>query len=259
MRAFHNLASVAVLVCASSASAQGIIGKVLSEQGGEAVTAADVQLIDSKGAVRARSVADTAGFFRLIAPLPGKYTVRVASIGFATTNTTALQLDKGLELNIEVRLSTQAVPVEPLRIVAERKYRIGRLAEYYDRADWTKKTGFGKVLMRDDLDRMQGLRTASILRTFPAHAFCQPTILLDGLEIHAEEMDMLDSMIQPDQIERIEFYRSGVEIPIEYQRKAGCGLVMIWSRRDVPNGRPFTWKRMLFTAGLVGGIILISR
>ncbi len=259
MRSSRLFATLALMMCVSSVNAQGIIGRVLNEGNGEAVVAADVQLIDLKGLVRARSVSDTAGHFRLVAPVPGAYTVRVNSIGYAPTNTSALQLDKGLELNIEIRLNTQAVSLEPLRIIAERKYRIGRLAEYYDRADWTRKTGFGKVLMRDDLERMQGVRTTNILRTYPAHGFCRPTVLLDGLEVHATEFDILDSMIPSNQIEGIEFYRSGNEIPIEYQSRAGCGLVMIWSRRDVPDGRPFTWKRMLVALGLAGGIVLISR
>src|SRR6185369_11770038 len=126
-------------------------------------------------------------------------------------------------------------------VVAERKYRVGRLGEYYDRAEWTRKTGFGHVLMRDDLDRMQGARTTSILQTYTFPGRCRSTILLDGLEVHPEDFNSLDSMIPTDQIEGIEIYRGSTEIPIEYQTRAGCGLVMIWTRHDVPNGKPFGW------------------
>ena len=254
------------MLCSSAAAlnAQGIIGKVLNEGAG-AVVAAEVQLLDAKGNIRARSVTDTAGLFRLVAPVPGRYSIRASSIGYATTNTSEVQLDKGIELKTEVRLSTSPVPVQPLNIVAERKYRVGRLGEYYDRADWARKTGFGRVLMRDDLERMAGVRTTSLMQMYPPRAGCTPTVLVDGLEVHPDEFDRrrgfssLDSIIPSDQIEGIEFYRGGVEMPVEYASRAGCGLVMIWTRRDVPNGRPFGWKRALITAGLVGGLILLTR
>jgi hypothetical protein len=240
-------------------SGQAIIGKVLNDSNGEPIAVADVQLLDMQGTTRARAVSDTAGLFRLVAPVPGKYTLRAALIGYATTVSKPLELKEGLELNIEVRLNTQAVPHEPLRVVAERTYRVGRLGEYYQRASWTRKSGFGHVLMRDDLERMRGATTSSILRRYPPRAQCAPVVLLDGLRLAPEEMSLLDAMARPEDIEGIEFYRGGNEIPVEYATRSNCGLVLIWTRQDVQNGRPFTWKRLLIALGLAVGIVAFSR
>ena len=70
---------------------------------------------------------------------------------------------------------------------------------------------------------------------------------------------MLDSMVRPEDIEGIEFYRGGNEVPIEYATRSSCGLVLIWTRTDVQNGRPFSWKRLFIAAGLVAGIIAFSQ
>jgi hypothetical protein len=238
---------------------QTIIGKVLNDSNGEPIRVVDIQLLDAQGTSRARVVSDTSGQFHLVAPVPGKYSLRAALIGYATTVSKPLELKQGLELHIEVRLNTQAVPHEPLRVVAERTYRVGRLGEYYQRASWTRKSGFGRVLMRDDLERLRGATTSSILRRYPPRAQCSPVVLLDGLRLSADEMSLLDSMARPEDIEGIEFYRGGNEIPIEYATRSSCGLVLIWTRRDVENGRPFTWKRLFIALGLVAGIVAFSR
>ena len=253
------LFACALLLTVRAAGAQTIIGKVLDDASGAAIKVVDVQLLDAQGTPRARAVTDTAGLFRLVAPVPGRYTIRASLIGYTTTVSHVLDLKQGLELNTEVRLNTQAIPHEPLRVVAERTYRVGRLGEYYQRASWTRKTGFGKVLMRDDLDRMRGASMTAILRTYPARGRCAPTILLDGLRVNPDEMSLLDSMARPEDIEGIEFYRSGTEVPIEYANRAECGLVLIWSRQDAANGRPFTWKRFFIAVGLAAGILAFSR
>src|SRR5262245_40032911 len=63
---------LALCSSAGALNAQGIIGRVRNEGAG-AVVAAEVQLLDAKGNIRARSVTDTAGLFRLVAPIPGRY------------------------------------------------------------------------------------------------------------------------------------------------------------------------------------------
>ncbi|MGH7460302.1 MAG: carboxypeptidase-like regulatory domain-containing protein [Pseudomonas sp.] len=241
------LCSAAGLLSAGAASAQSIIGQVLDETTGTPVTAAEVVLLDRSGGARGQSLADSAGWFRLAAPVPGHYRVRASSLGYARIETTEFNLEKGVELHLEVRLSSAAVPHEPLRIVARRPYRVGRLSEYYDRATWTRRTGLGRVYMRDDIERISPFDVSQIIRMVPTRVGCQMTYMLDGLEI---DLDALNSLIRPEEVEGIEIYRGVTQIPIEYTHRAGCGLVLVWTRTDPPGMRPFTWKRVLFGAGL---------
>lgn len=236
-----------LLLSAQSALGQVIIGQVFDETAGTAVTVAEVVLVDRAGVLRAQSLADSAGWFRLVAPVPGHYRVRASSIGYTQLETVEVNLEKGVELHLELRLSSAAIPHEPLRIVARRAYRVGRLAEYYDRAQWTRRTGLGRVFMRDDIERLNPYHLSALIRMTPARISCPYTYMLDGLEI---ELDVLDSMIRPEEVEGVEIYRGSTQVPPEYMNRAGCGLVLIWTRLDPPGMRPFTWKRLLLGAGL---------
>src|SRR5262245_4783342 len=80
-RALWLTCACAFLVVAP-VTGQTIIGKVLDDSNGAPIRVADVQLLDTEGTARARAVSDTAGLFRLVAPVPGKYTLRAALIGY---------------------------------------------------------------------------------------------------------------------------------------------------------------------------------
>src|SRR5687768_15016685 len=78
--------------------AQSIVGRVVDHNTNTAIVAGDVHLLDRTGMVRARSIADTAGWFRLVAPVPGTYRLRAASLGYSTVESIELALDKGVEI-----------------------------------------------------------------------------------------------------------------------------------------------------------------
>ena len=245
-----------LLFWADQLSAQVIIGQVFDETTSTAVRAAEVQLVDGNKQLRARALTDSAGWFRLIAPVPGHYRVQASSLGYAKLETVQVNLEKGVELHLELRLSSMAVPHEPLRIVARRPYRLGRLSEYYDRAQWTRKTGLGRVLMRDDIERMGGVSLSSLLNTTPTRIGCQMTYMLDGLSIPLNE---LDSLIRPEDVEGIEIYKGFTQIPPQYITRAACGLVLVWTRMDAPGAKPFSWKRLFIAAGVGATLLGVGR
>jgi hypothetical protein len=250
--AFLALGLAAAWLTPLPLNGQAIVGRVLDEITGTPVVAADVQLLDAGGSVRGRTVADTAGWFRITAPLPGTYHVRAVSLGYAELQTADVALDKGVELELELRLGSAAVPLQPLRVISTRTYRVGRLSEYYDRAAWTRKTGLGRVFMRDDIERISPFDVSTLLRMVPARSGCATTYMLDGLPI---DLSSLDSMIQPQDVEGIEIYRGINQVPPEYAFRARCGLVLIWTRPDLPGAKPFSWKRILIGAGVTGALI----
>jgi carboxypeptidase family protein len=255
MRRVFYIISLIALCLPGAGAAQVILGQVFDETSGAPVPAAEVVLVDRSGLTRGRSLADSAGWFRLSAPVPGRYSVRANSLGYSKLETTELNLEKGVELHLELRLSATAVPHEPLRIVAQRSYRMGRLGEYYDRAQWTRKTGFGRVYMRDDIERLNPVFLSSLIRMTPVRSGCNMTYMLDGLPI---ESNLLDSMIRPEEVEGVEIYRGASQVPPEYMGRAGCGLVLVWTRMDPPGMRPFTWKRVLVGLGIAGLLFTVG-
>ena len=116
------------VVATHLAPAQTIVGRTLDLTSGNPVVAAEIELVDSRGETRARSITDSLGWFRLSSPQAGKYFVRANSIGYAVTRSDTVTLAERVELQVELRLSATAVPVTPLRIVAQRTLRPGQQA-----------------------------------------------------------------------------------------------------------------------------------
>jgi hypothetical protein len=244
---------LASLLVAGQASGQALLGRTLDEQTNAGIAAAEVSLIDRSGAVRARAITDSAGWFRIIAPAPGQYAVQASTLGYATSTSANIQVAQGIELHIELRLSSRAVPLEPLRVVAERRLRVGLLAQYYDRAQWARNTGMGRVYMRDDIERMHLTRVQNLLAQTPPRAGCAMTYMLDGLTMSRDD---IDRSIMPEDVEGVEIYRAKHQVPVEYSSRTTCGLVLVWTRNDRV-GVPFSWKRALIFGTIVGGAILL--
>jgi hypothetical protein len=244
-----------LMLAAASASAQTIVGRAIDQVTNAPVIAAQIELIDRKGDVRARSVTDTSGWFRLSAPEPGRYFVRTGSLGYANTQTDTVSLQPGLELQVELPLSAEVVPVAPLHIVAQRTIRVGHLSSYYDRLEWSKRTGLGRVIPRDEVARMRLSRISNLLAQYPPRSGCRMTYMLDGLPMSREEIDRSST---PDDIEGVEIYRALHQVPVEYSHRTSCGLVLVWTRGDRV-GAPFTWKRALVFLSVVGGAVLLIK
>lgn len=252
-------ATAAFVLCAAlcvnpaGAAAQSIVGKTVDATSGAPIVTAAVELLDGVSAVRARVLTDSTGAFRVMAPLPGRYRLRITMIGYATIESGELAADQGTQLEVDVRMDPEAVGLEPIRVVARREFPVGRLAEYYERAEWTKRTGNGRVFMRDEIERLRPIRITHLLQMVPRRRDCPMSYFLDGIPI---ELSDLDLMISPEEVEGVEVYRSALQLPPEYAGLAACGATLVWLRRDLP-GRPLTWKRLAAAVGVVAIIWLL--
>jgi hypothetical protein len=255
MRWRHSLILIAILFSAGKAGAQVLIGRALDNASGMPVTAAEVQLLDREAKVRARTITDSSGWFRVAAPAPGRYIVQATTIGYAPARSEAIELADGIELSIELRLSVNALPIAPVRVLAQRSIRNSQISTYYDRADWSRKTGLGRVIMRDEIERMGLARVGNLLVQYPPRAACRMTYMLDGMTMNRED---IDRSIMPEDVEGVEIYRSSNQVPVEFATRTTCGLVLIWTRHDRA-GVPFSWRRFLILSSVVGGLVLLLR
>jgi hypothetical protein len=245
-----------VAVTFSGTEAQLITGRVLEAGTDRPLVSASVTVFDSARASSARAVSDSTGAFQLLPPMPGAYSLRVELLGYATLSTPPLDLALGRQLEVEVRLSAEAIALEPLTVVARSEYHAGRLHEYYQRAEWSRKLGRGRVYTRDDVERLHYPYPSSYLLMVPQRGGCAPTVLLDGLPTTSRD---LDGLLEISMLEGVEIYRGPTEVPPEYHRYTRCGVALFWTRRDVPNGRPFSWKRLAIGVGLAAGMLLFLR
>jgi hypothetical protein len=233
--------------------AQLVYGRVIEKDSGRGVGTVTIEMLDAGGAIHRETLSDTTGWFRVRAALPGVYRIRARIIGFREVVSAPLTLDQAAQTEIEITLNPAAVTLEPIRVVAERSLMHGRLAEYFERAEWTKRTGLGRVYMRNDLEELGPHALGYLFDRVARRPDCPMTYFLDGLASDREQLEDIRS----ETVEGVEVYRSMLELPPEYYTRAQCAATMVWLRRDLP-GRRMGWKRIVaMSAGVVGALFLL--
>jgi hypothetical protein len=250
-------ALLAGLVASTSpAAAQQLRGQIVDDSTGLLLDLVSVELMDAARAQRGSTVSDSAGGFSIWAPVPGEYTLRLSRIGYADIETGTVTVAAGEQLELELRMSISAVPLEPLIVTGRSAFRSGRLRDYYQRATLSQRMGRGRVFMRDDLARMNLPQPSAVLINAPSRGGCRPVILLDGLPVNSARE--LDSIVFTDALEGIEIYTGPSQIPQEYAHRGYCAVALFWTRHDVEHARPLSWRRVLLAAGIVitGAVLL---
>lgn len=233
----------AFLACTQIVAAQVIRGNLLDDETGKPIGSGTVTLLTRDSVPLTRIATDTAGGFLLSGSRPGSYRLGAERLGFITTISPPLTLSARDTLDVEFRLSTRAVVLEPLVVTSKRR-RAGPLADFDVRA---RQRRFGTFVTRTDIEQRQPFTTTDLLRTMPGVQLipralggghhvrirnCAPVVYIDG--VHVQLLGMtIDDLISVHSLEGIEVYRSLAEAPVEYTvHNPGCGVILLWSRID---------------------------
>jgi hypothetical protein len=238
---------------------QSIHGRVLVQGDTIAIPGVDLALSDSSGAPILRAQADDEGAFRLPAPRPGLFRIRVSRIGYATLQVEVQVLENETVVG-EVRLATEAIPLEPLIVVGRREIRMGTLDEFYDRMARNKNRGKGRFLTKEQIEDRISMSLPMLLQTLPGvwldvggqsvrllnsggsgGTFCTPEYFLDGRPMLGGYRTILTM-----DLEGVEVYR-GYSEAVHGHFPNQCGMVFLWRRRDW--GNPFSWSRLFMAGG----------
>ncbi|HEX6133343.1 MAG TPA: carboxypeptidase-like regulatory domain-containing protein [Longimicrobiales bacterium] len=244
-----------LLAGTAPAAAQLVTGRVVEEGTENPIAAVTVELTDTTGLRRGSAVSDSAGQFRLMAPQPGGYQLRVTHVAYTALTTGTVDVTMGMQLELELRLSPTAVALEPLRVVGRSTYNAGWLQEYYDRAVMTRRAGIGRVFFRDEVERVNPSTASTFLIYLMPRGGCQPTLFVDGLEV--QDVRHLNTVMRPDILEGVELYNNAAFLPPRYANRGYCAIALFWTRRDLEGAKPFSWKRLLVAGGLVSGLLLL--
>lgn len=267
---FHVVLALVTTALPQLAHAQLVRGVVYVERDSARIETALLELIDEEGVVSDSAVSDTLGRFTLSSRSPGRYLLRASHLAFRSV-ARPIDLTLGYEVHVEMRMAPAAIALEPLVVTARREVPLNYVG-FYRRS----RSGAGRFLTRDDIERRQALRTTDLLRmmprvslTFldarfagrpavtmrsPGGGLCTPDVFVDGMiSLTAEDIDML----LPEDIDGVEVYTSSAMTPMEFRRGTNCGAILFWLRKDV-EGRVFTWKRLLIGVGAFLGLVLIA-
>lgn len=259
---------------ALAAQTQLVRGKVVEDESSEPLEGVHLTLLDSAGVGTDETLSDSTGAFVLTVPEPGNWSIAAELIGHRRVASSPLAVDIGEQLVVEVRMAVEAIPIEPI-VVTSRVNMSPDLRGFYERERSSHRAGFGQFLTRAEIERrnvsqptqlfydIAGVHVSSgpsghgqILRMAGG---CIPAIFIDGMQINrAPGVHSLDDYVAAFSIEGIEVYRSpGYQVG-PYYDPAGCGLILVWTKRGESDpDSPFSWKKFAIGLGILGAIFLL--
>jgi len=241
---------------------QSLHGRILVEGDTIGVDGAELALIDSTGTSLLRVQSDSLGMFRIPVPKAGNYEILATRLGFASVRA-GVEVGEREIVEVEFRMAEEAIPLDPIVVVARREIRRGTLDEFYDRMDRNKQRGVGWFFTREDIERRENIRLPFFLFSAPGvfvqgagesvqmrskGEYCAPVIVIDGYETNYRELQMMD-------LEGIEIYRGRFE-KVEGYFPSDCGMIFLWRRPDW--GNPFSRGRVAMAGGLLALLIALG-
>lgn len=257
MRAHSSLLMISLLAFPSVLSAQLVRGRILEAEGDRPIHLARLALLDDRDRVLMETLSDSTGAFRIRAWQAGKYRLRARGLGYETVTSELMELATGEEFVLEVRLAAEAIPLEPITVVARSQSSLTDIAlqGYYDRRDYGRRTGIGRFYDRGEI-RERGTRMTDVLRRVPGlrvitdslrneiititgnsvsslrgSGICPVNLYLDGFFLPMDGFSSIDRFVPIETVEAIEVYRRPAEMPAEFLSSGACGVVAIWTRR----------------------------
>lgn len=255
-----------LLVASGSLGAQSIQGLILVAGDTVGVDGVSVTLLDQEGQALFQVQSDPSGRFRIPLQAAGSYGLSLIRLGFRSFQAEVVVGEREM-VEVELRMSEEAIPLDPLVVTARRVIRQGTLDEYYDRMERNRHRGMGQFITREEVDASPVATTTHLLATIPGvymepsgHSgwvirmrergdYCTPDYYLDGLPTTWERLPPMED------IEGVELYRTRFE-QVDGYWPSTCGIVFMWRRTDW--GNPFSWSRLILAGSLVSLGLLLS-
>lgn len=255
-----------VLVAAVPAAAQTVRGRLVDAESGKPVAAGDILLLsgESGAAVLKQGLTTDSGRFALTAPSPGRYRLKAERIGYRAVVSSPFDLLASEPLDVELKISVQAVPLAPLTVVSSRPALLGSIrlvaGGFFDREQsWGPKgLHLGTFIDKAAIARRQPIRTTDLFKMIPGvilvgngdkqvvrmsmvttmNGPCTPLLYLDGTPIRLvdygggglKQVATIDELVNPSSIAGIEVY-SKISKPAGFTDMGvePCGAIVIWT------------------------------
>lgn len=232
---------------------RGISGRVLDAQTEQPLASATVTLLNPREQRVARVVTDSLGRFRIRVSQPNGYSLRAERVGYRAATSGALTVTPQDTVVVELRLSTQAVVLAPLTVVAasDQVMRDHQLAGFEYRRE---RQPFGRYLGPEEIERINPFYASDVLqqvpmvqvqggfqrtvtlpareRTLGAQGRCIPNLYVDGQIVRLDSELTIDQYVTGKNVAAVEVYTSPSSAPGEFPPRINpfCGVVVIWTR-----------------------------
>lgn len=267
-----------LLALAVPAAAQTVRGTVLAAGTGEPVPGARLLLRDDDGEVQAASISGDTGEFVLRTASASLVRIEVSHLGYADWSTANFALASNTVIDIEVRLGIEAIPLDPIVVLARATSGPDRLAGFEERR--RDPGGFGGYyLTEEDIASRAAATPTSLVLGTPGVSLgragsgmmdrnviltgggCVARTFIDGISVEQSAEHTIDDLLSPDLIAGIEVYPRGMTVPPQYQNSIGgdCGAVLFWTKAGRPSqGSSWGLGRIAIGLGLLAGIVTLG-
>ncbi|HET7462244.1 MAG TPA: TonB-dependent receptor [Longimicrobium sp.] len=247
-RGFALAATIALIPAAAAAQQRDTTGAIQvvvhAEEGGGPVAGANVELM---GLGRAQN-ADSAGVARFRNLPPGPLLVQIRKLGYGAERF-PVTVVRGDTVMVEVDLQTEAVRLAEIRATARSgsalrntgffERQAAGIGSYAMRSQWE---GRGHLEVSDVVRRMRGIKVA---RTGDGRTLLLPSrplaslggcstaqVYVDGVQLNFDPRhDDINQMVSLSEVEAVEVYAGGAEVPAQYNMTgSSCAVVLIWRR-----------------------------
>ena len=268
-------ASLLLLLAAATAPAQVITGVVLDDGTERPLQGVEILLMDTSHVAQGHVTSRANGAFRLEVPAAGEWLLSAERLGYRPIHLEPVEVSPGERVVVELRMAVEAVALDPVVVTSRTPYRSPTLQAFYGRMEQGGPGGMGSFISRADVERRGAgnptdlFRGEPSVRTVPGRlgrgdglrmsGGCAPAIYIDGSQINRmNRNDSLDDYVSTQSIEGIEIYRGGAQVG-RFHDSRGCGLILVWTRRGVPEDEAvaFSWTRLLAVAALIGGLLVL--
>ncbi len=244
-----------LLTAAGDAAGQSIVSGHVLAPDSSAVIAAHITLHDGAGKLKGETVTDSAGGFHfLIGKISTPITLYLSAVrvGFVSIEHAPVQIPAAQDVNVEIHMSPNTLPLAPVTVVARPRNLPAVLHDYYDKAEDAER-GQGHVLDRNMMQRYGGLELIKALLNVPGvddgrsmlpegvtltvpkmREGCIPLTFLDRMPVQPEHLAVMD----PSELEGVLVYVGGQQVPADFsQLAAGAECGMILAYRIAPTKR----------------------
>ena len=206
------------------------------------------------------------------AALPGKVGEH---LGYSDWNTAGFALASGQSIEVEVRLGVEAIPLEPIVVIARRSEGATPVAQFHRRMNDPARIG-GYFLPADQIAERSVATPSSLVLGAPGMSLrlaghaggldrnvimtgnCEARTFIDGVRVQQAAGASVDDLLSPDRIAGVEMYPQSLGAPPQYvdTQNPGCGVVLYWTKEPEPTGEGgWNTSRIAVGVGLVAGII----
>ena len=227
----------------------GITGQVLEATSGQPIAGARVALVNFRGLTVTTVETDAAGAFHLPVRHPGAHRLRAERVGYQRSLSPPLTVVPDDTLRVEMRMSSEALVLEPLTVVASsrRLMRDVQLAEFEYRR---QRSGWGRFVGPEEIRRINPFHASDVLQRVPfvqvsgggltrsvtlrqrrRFGSCVPTVYVDAHYRRIDSDFTLDDMVAGSTIAAVEVYQDPWAAPAQYGPigNLDCGVIMIWT------------------------------